>query len=165
MIYDVMGNRVNMTRATVDIASSFGTSSRIIGAAELKMNEKLEPGEVEGASSIPVGYTDGPWSGTFGFKAPLAEMLAALQAMGGSFGKAILTAGMSFDGSDSSDGVMTLNVLGARITSVDFDGGDRSKASMIAVECKLLTPSDWNGVSITDAPDVTAGLGGFILSF
>jgi hypothetical protein len=159
MIYDLNGTRVSMTNLDLEL-----NGYRIIGAQGLKLSESLEPGEVEGTSSIPVGYTDGPWSGTGGVSAPLAEMLSALAFVGGSFGKAILTGTATFTALDSSDGVSTITINAARITKCDLDGGDRSKAAMIPIELKLLEPSDWNGVKIIDPPDLTNGAAGFVLS-
>src|SRR4051812_13278808 len=100
MIYDLNGHRVSLTDCTIDISGY-----RMLGASELKLKETLEPGDVEGASSIPVGYTDGPWSGTGGFKAPLAEALRMLAFLGSSFGKRIMSASWTFTAIDSTDGI------------------------------------------------------------
>jgi hypothetical protein len=160
VIYDLNGKRVSLTDATIDIAGY-----RMLGAAGLKLKETLEPGEVEGASSIPVGYTDGPWSGSGGFEAPLSEALDMLSFLGNRFGKRIASASFTFTSLESSDGVKTIEIPAMRITSPDLDGGDRSKHAKIAFEVKLLEPALWNGVRITDdGGDAIDGAVSFVLS-
>ena len=159
MIYDLQGRRYSLSSATIDFFNGY----RMLGAAELKLNEKVEPGEVEGTSPIPVGNTTGPWSGTGGFKAPMKEVLDGMASMGGNICGQIITASWSFT-EFQGDGSSTISILSARLTTVDLDGGDRSKASMIAVEFKLLEPCEWDGVKIIDVPGPTTGLASFALS-
>ena len=158
MINDLNGHRVSLTDATISFQDEV-----MLGASEVKANEKLEPGEVDGAASVPVGYTTGPWSGTTGFKAPLAEALRMQAALGGSFGGKLASASFTFTALDSSDGVNTIEFPSLRITSCDLDGGDRSKAASIGFEAKLLEPGLWNGVRIVDLPNTSDGVG-FLLS-
>lgn len=159
MITDLNGKRVSITNLDLEV-----NGFRIVGAQGLKIDESQEPGEVEGTSPIPVGYTDGPWSGTFGFSAPLAEMLAALSFVGGSFASAVITGTATFTALDSSDGVNTVAINAGRITKCSLDGGDRSKAAMIPIEGKLLAPCDWGSVKMIDPPDLTGGVQSFITS-
>lgn len=158
MIPDLNGRRVSLTNATINVHTE-----TIIGANGLKVSEKQEPGEVEGASSVPVGYTDGPWSGTAGFAAPHAEALRLKKALGSNFGRFVASASFTYTALDSSDGVTTIELPAFRIVGVDWDGGDRSKAAMITFELKLLEPAIWDGVSMVE-PDDLAGLGSFLLS-
>ncbi len=157
MIYDLNGKRVSLTDATVDVEGY-----RMLGMSGLKHKETQEPGEVEGASVIPIGYTDGPWSGDGGFEAPLAEALRMLTNLGGRFGTRIASASWTFSSLTSSDGVNTIEIPAMRVKSIDLDGGDRSKHAKIAFEFKLLEPAIWNGVVMADSGDISGG--GLILS-
>lgn len=158
MIYDLGGHRVGLTDATIRVIGE-----RMMGATDLKLKETLEPGDVEGASAIPVGFTTGPWSGTGGFKAPLAEALRLVARAGPSYGLLEWSATWTFTALESSDGINTIEIPRFRVTSPDLDGGDRSKHASIAFEMKLLEPAYWNGVRIIDPPEA-GGFTDFALS-
>jgi hypothetical protein len=158
MISDLNGRRASLTNATINIASE-----TLLGAQEPKATETNEPGEVEGTSSIPVGYTDGPWSGTGSFKAPLGEAKRLIAALGPNFARYSSTATWTYSVPDSSDGVTTIEFPAFRITKVDLDGGSRTNATMIAFEFKLLQPALWDGVPMVE-DDQTSLLAGFLLA-
>ena len=159
MIYDLNGKRVSLTDATIDVEGY-----RMLGASGLKTKETQEPGEVEGASVIPVGYTDGPWSGDGGFAAPIAEALRMVANLGRRFGTRRASASWTFTALDSSDGVTTIEIPSMRVKSLELDVGDRSKATMISFEFKLLEPAIWNGVSLCEGGADFTGALGFTIS-
>jgi hypothetical protein len=154
--YDIGGQQFSLTSATIDI-----DGNRVLGATSVKHKEELKPGEVEGTSPVPVGWTTGPWSGTAGFAAPLAEAMDLLSNLGGSFGTRTISATWTWE-EINGPGVRTLEIIGGRVSAADLDAGDRSKPSMITFDITLTTPSLWNGVSIVDIPSV--GGAGFVLS-
>ena len=157
MQYDINGTLYSLSSLDLNLAGII-----IIGGSELKLGEKLEPGEVEGQSAVPVGYTTGPWSGEGSIKLPLSEALAAKATLGNEWGK-VVWGGTATWTELNGPGVMTVVILGARFKGTDLDGGDRSKPSTIALPFMLTQPSLWNGVKIVE-PNAGA-TGGFNVSF
>lgn len=163
MISDINGHRVNVTDSTIDVAGL-----RLVGGSALKHSEKQEPGEVEGASSIPVGWTNGPWSGDGGFSLPWVEALQLAKQLGGlgsaGFFSTVFSSSWTLAALDSSDGIATLTINAARLTGTDLDLGDRSKPTMVAFTFKLLQPSSWDGAMGALSPDHAGSATGFLLS-
>jgi hypothetical protein len=156
--YDINGNQYCLSSADLDVAGN-----TIIGASEIKCGEKLEPGEVEGTSAVPVGYTTGPWSGNGSLKLALSEALALKAKLGNQWGTVVWTGTFTWT-EVNGPGVMTLEILGARFTTTDLDGGDRSKPATDALGFMLLQPSKWNGAKIVEPNSGSAGFGGFSVS-
>lgn len=156
--YDVNGTRFSLTSADIDIAGV-----RILGATGLKIKESLEPGEVEGNSSVARGYTRGKFSGTCGFSLPFGEAVILMSALGRGFGTRIITGSWTFV-ELQGDGIATVTINGARITSHDFDGGDRTKGTAVTYDLLLTQPCSWNGRSIVEMAN-QAGFGGSLSLF
>jgi len=155
-IYDSNQKQYSMSSLDLQLA---GVS--LFGGSELKLSEKLEPGDVEGQSPVPIGQTTGAWSGEGSIKLPLSEALSAKAQIGNQWGTVAWTGTATFTELDGP-GVMTIEILGARFTGAELDGGDRSKASTESLPFKLLQPCLWNGVKIVEP---NASSGGFTLSF
>ena len=158
-VYDINSKQYSMSSLDLQLA---GVS--LFGGSELKLSEKLEPGEVEGQSPVPVGYTTGAWSGEGSIKLPLAEALSAKAQLGNQWGTIAWTGTATFTEVDG-DGVMTIEILGARFNSTELDGGDRSKASTDSLGFKLLQPGLWNGVKIVEPNQASPAGATFSVSF
>jgi hypothetical protein len=159
MIYDINGTQYSMASLDLELAGY-----TMIGGSELKMSEKLEPEDVEGQSSVPVGQTRGKWSGEGSLKLPLSEALDAKASIGNEWGTVAWTGTATFT-EMNGPGVMTVEILGARFTSTELDGGDRSKASTGTLSFKLTQPSIWNGVKIVEPNSGGGGGFDFAVSF
>jgi hypothetical protein len=157
-IYDINAQQYCLSSLDLQIAGN-----TIFGGSELKISEKLTPGEVEGQSAVPVGWTKGPWSGEGSIKLPLGEALTLKAAMGNEWMTQAWTGTATFT-ELSGPGVMTIEILGARFNTTSLDGGDRSKASTDALDFTLLTPCIANGVKAVE-PVSSGGLGGLSISF
>ena len=162
-VYDINGNQYCLSSLDLQIAGN-----TIMGASELKMSEKLEPEDVEGQSAVPLGQTRGKWSGEGSIKLPLGEAMTLKAAIGNEWMTAVWTATATFTElggpGASGPGIMTIEVLGARFTSTEIDGGDRSKYSTDALSFKLTQPSIVNGVKTVE-PNTGGGFGGLSISF
>ena len=158
MIYDINGTQYSLSSADIEVQGY-----QVMGTSELKLGEKLEPGEVEGQSSVPVGWTRGAWSGEGSLKLPLSEGLDMKANMGNEYMTRVWTGTFTFT-ELNGPGVMTIEVLGARFKAFDIDGGDRTKPSTDALPFMLTQPCLANGVKAVE-PNPNGGAGSFTISF
>jgi hypothetical protein len=164
MIYSIDQNRWSLASAELDFAGY-----KVIGVSSLGLKEELTPSEEYGNGPAPVGRTIGQYKASGDCEIILVEYQNLIQTLGAGFMTVPFGIGATYFEA-GGDGIMSVQVTGARITNHELSNSNDGKATRMKFSLSIITPILWNGVSCLDLQRGLGSIGsqfgvGFSISF
>lgn len=131
---------------------------KVIGVNSLNLKDELTPSDEYGNGVVAVGRTVGQYKASGDCEILLAEYNAIIQRLGRGFGKRPFGIGATYI-EIGGDGIMSVQVLGARIVSTELSNSNDGKGTRVKFGLSIIKPILWNGISIVDEQSGTSSIG------
>jgi hypothetical protein len=126
---------------------------RYYGATNISYDDGLEPGMVEGTSTLPLGETAGKWSGNGSIEMNRRDGQALLDDLGDGYGRVRFSITNQY--AEEGMPVITDELTSVRIKKVTNNNSAGTDPSKMTFELSLLKPVKRNGKAIERSIDTT----------
>jgi hypothetical protein len=126
---------------------------RYYGATNISYDDGLEPGVVEGTSTLPLGETAGKWSGNGSLEMNRRDGQALIDDLGDGYGRVRFSITVQY--AEEGMPVITDELPSVRIKKVTNNNSAGTDPSKMTFELSLLKPIKRNGKAIERSIDTT----------